>query len=94
MCCIVDLVFTPQALKTMGYDEGDRNFGVEVPVEQQAQLWHNRWAIGGPGSNAVLRLCALSTTRSLLGCTDWHQAWLGRAGTRRVRVCCCCEPCG
>jgi hypothetical protein len=33
-----------QALKQMGYDEGDRNFGVEVPVEQQAQLWHNRWA--------------------------------------------------
>jgi hypothetical protein len=42
----------------MGYDEGDRNFGVEVPVEQQAQLWHNRWGLGGQGSSVVL--CALS----------------------------------
>lgn len=36
--CVIIL----QALKQMGHDEGDRNFGVEVPVEQQAQLWHNR----------------------------------------------------
>lgn len=41
-----------QALKQMGYDEGDRNFGVEVPVEQQAQLWHNRWADRLHGSTA------------------------------------------
>jgi hypothetical protein len=36
------LLLLPQALKTMGHDEGDRNFGVEVPMEQQAQVWHNR----------------------------------------------------
>ena len=34
----------------MGYDEGERNFGVEVPMEQQAQVWHNRCGGGGaPG---------------------------------------------
>jgi hypothetical protein len=26
----------------MGIDEGDRNFGCEVPVEAQAYWWHNR----------------------------------------------------
>lgn len=42
LCCAV-----LQAVKAMGYDDGDRNFGVEVPVEQQAHWWHNRWVRGG-----------------------------------------------
>ncbi|KAF6257507.1 cactus-binding C-terminus of cactin protein-domain-containing protein [Scenedesmus sp. NREL 46B-D3] len=36
--------FREQALKAMGIDEGDRNFGCEVPVEAQAYWWHNRYA--------------------------------------------------
>lgn len=35
--------FREQALKAMGVDEGDRNFGCEVPIEAQAYWWHNRW---------------------------------------------------
>jgi hypothetical protein len=37
------LLLLLQALKAMGIDEGDRNFGCEVPVEAQAYWWHNRW---------------------------------------------------
>jgi hypothetical protein len=36
------LLLLLQALKAMGVDEGDRNFGCEVPVEAQAYWWHNR----------------------------------------------------
>jgi hypothetical protein len=36
------LLLLLQALKAMGIDEGDRNFGCEVPVEAQAYWWHNR----------------------------------------------------
>eukprot|EP00878_Enallax_costatus_P024071 GHUV01025659.1.p1 GENE.GHUV01025659.1~~GHUV01025659.1.p1 ORF type:complete len:639 (+),score=216.86 GHUV01025659.1:228-2144(+) len=36
--------FREQALKAMGVDEGDRNFGCEVPIEAQAYWWHNRYA--------------------------------------------------
>jgi hypothetical protein len=46
------LLLLLQALKTMGHDEGDRNFGVEVPMEQQAQVWHNRCAGLGEGGTA------------------------------------------
>lgn len=46
----------------MGHDEGDRGFGVEVPVEQQAHWWHNRcvcmglvlWTEGGDGVGQLL----------------------------------------
>ncbi|KAF8073139.1 hypothetical protein HT031_000800 [Scenedesmus sp. PABB004] len=36
--------FREQAARTMGMDEGDRNFGVEVPLEAQVYWWHNRYA--------------------------------------------------
>lgn len=43
----------------MGLDEGDRNFGCEVPLESQAYWWHNRWVGYAPDSSRGGVHCAV-----------------------------------